>query len=245
MIFVTGDMHGELGIRKFATEFFPEGKDLTKSDYVIICGDFGLVWYPPEHPEFKSQQYWLNWLESKPWTTLFVDGNHENFDILKEMPEQEMFGAPVGVISDSIFHLKRGYIYTIQGKEFFTFGGGHSIDKAWRTPGKSWWAEELPTNDEYLRGSQSLKENDSLVDFVITHACPGKLVSLLYERRERFDPEDEEELRNYFDNISNTVNFSQWFFGHYHTDRQIDSKHYALYDSIVEIGRQDNGVERS
>ena len=40
-----------------------------------------------------------------------------------------MFGGQVGVLNESIFHLKRGYVYTIGEKKIFTFGGGYSIDK--------------------------------------------------------------------------------------------------------------------
>lgn len=43
-IFITGDTHGSYDIQKLARKNFPEGKTLTKDDYVIICGDFGCVW---------------------------------------------------------------------------------------------------------------------------------------------------------------------------------------------------------
>ena len=39
MIFVTGDCRGDY--RRFITEIFPEQKEMSKEDYVIICGDFG------------------------------------------------------------------------------------------------------------------------------------------------------------------------------------------------------------
>ncbi|MDL2220902.1 metallophosphoesterase, partial [Eubacteriales bacterium OttesenSCG-928-N14] len=65
MIYITGDMHGPRDVQKFAIEVFPEQKKLFKEDYVIICGDFGLVW--DGGPEEK---YWLNWLENKSFTTL-------------------------------------------------------------------------------------------------------------------------------------------------------------------------------
>ena len=41
-IYVTGDIHAEPD--RFNTENFPEQKELTRDDYMIICGDFGLVW---------------------------------------------------------------------------------------------------------------------------------------------------------------------------------------------------------
>ena len=56
---------------------------MTKNDYVIIAGDFG-IWN-----DTKQERYNLDWLEDKPFTTLFVDGNHSNFDRLYAMPVSE------------------------------------------------------------------------------------------------------------------------------------------------------------
>ncbi len=39
MIFITGDCHGKFD--KFDLNNFPEQAELTKEDYVLICGDFG------------------------------------------------------------------------------------------------------------------------------------------------------------------------------------------------------------
>lgn len=68
-IFITGDIHAYLDISKLDDDNFLEGKKLTKDDYVIICGDFGLVWN-----NSPLEYQWRDWLKNKPWTTLFVDG---------------------------------------------------------------------------------------------------------------------------------------------------------------------------
>ena len=39
MIYITGDCHADF--TRFNTENFPEQAEMTKDDYVIICGDFG------------------------------------------------------------------------------------------------------------------------------------------------------------------------------------------------------------
>lgn len=39
MIYITGDCHQNY--ERFNTRNFPEQKEMTKDDYVIICGDFG------------------------------------------------------------------------------------------------------------------------------------------------------------------------------------------------------------
>ena len=68
MIYATGDCHGDFS--RFTSNNFPEQKEMTKDDYVIICGDFG-YWDNSIHG-----RYWRAWLDDKPFTTLWVDGNH-------------------------------------------------------------------------------------------------------------------------------------------------------------------------
>lgn len=69
-LFVSGDLHGSHDIRKLNNKNFPQHNMLTKSDYVIVCGDFGLVW--DNSPEEKK---WQQWLDDRNFTTLFVVGN--------------------------------------------------------------------------------------------------------------------------------------------------------------------------
>lgn len=83
-IFVTGDIHASYDIAKLSESCF-DTAGLTKDDYVIICGDFGLVWN-----NSASEQYWLRWLDARPFTTLFVDGNHEGFSLLNSPSRNHM-----------------------------------------------------------------------------------------------------------------------------------------------------------
>ena len=62
------------------------------------------------------------------FTTLFVDGNHENFDRLYSYPIIEWHGGKVHKINSSIFHLMRGEIYEIDNKKIFAFGGASCHD---------------------------------------------------------------------------------------------------------------------
>ncbi len=127
MIFLTGDTHGMIDIQKLATKKFPIQKELNKCDYVIVLGDFGLVW-----DNSKADKYWLDWLNNKSFTTLFLDGNHENFDLLKLYPVEEWNGGKIQKVRESIIHLMRGQIYTIDWLSIFTMGGAASIDKKYR-----------------------------------------------------------------------------------------------------------------
>jgi hypothetical protein len=42
MIYITGDCHSDF--TRFNEDKFPIQEEMTKDDYVIICGDFGGVW---------------------------------------------------------------------------------------------------------------------------------------------------------------------------------------------------------
>ena len=124
-LFATGDTHGDFG--RFDANIFPEQADMTRDDYVLICGDFGGVWSdsPKEHEK-------LDWLEDRPFTTLFVDGNHENYDLLEAMPVEEWHGGKVHRVRPHILHLMRGQVFEIGGSKFFTMGGAssHGIQRA-------------------------------------------------------------------------------------------------------------------
>ena len=100
MIYITGDCHGEFN--KFSTAAFPEQKQMTKKDIVIVCGDFGGIWDTDKNSQHES--YWLKWLDEKSYTTVFVDGNHENFSRLNnDFETVEVFGGKAHKIRNSIF----------------------------------------------------------------------------------------------------------------------------------------------
>ena len=82
MIYLTGDTHGKIDIKKIFD--WQEGQNLTKEDYLIILGDFGLIFYGKDHELYEREQKLIKKLNDCPWTTLFVDGNHENFRMLNE-----------------------------------------------------------------------------------------------------------------------------------------------------------------
>ena len=224
MIYITGDTHIPSDINKLSSKRFPEQKEMTPKDYLIICGDFGGIWRGD-----NEEKYWLKWLGEKNFTTLFIDGNHENFDMLKEYPETDFFGGKAHKISDKIYHLMRGQIFEIDGKKIFTLGGASSHDKEYRTEGKSWWKEELPFEKELETATENLALHGNKVDFVITHSAPSSIQRTIKPNYE------ENILTDYLDALKEKLTYKKWFFGHYHIDSQIDEKHFAIFDFIVSI----------
>lgn len=225
MIYVTGDTHGRIDISKLNTKRFPEGKNLTKKDYVIICGDFGLIWNND-----NEDKYWQKWLEEKPWTTIFCDGNHENHHLLAEYPVENWNGGKIHRISNSIIHLMRGQVYTIEDKKFFVMGGAMSIDKHYRVPNISWWEEEVPSYKECEEGFNNLEAQNWEVDYIITHTGPQDVLQAVMGHVEP-DP-----TSRYLNNIMHNTKFKHWYFGHMHIDKTILGKYSFLYYEIIPIG---------
>jgi predicted phosphodiesterase len=226
MIFVTGDTHIPIDINKLSTSKFSQQKNLTAEDYVIICGDFGGVW-----DRGHEEQYWLKWFNNKKFTTLFIDGNHENHQMLnEEFPIVQFCEGKAHKISEKIFHLMRGQVFALNDKKVFAMGGASSHDKEYRKEGENWWAQELPSQQEYQDATDTLELHGWKVNYIITHCAPDSI-----QRQIKSDYEVNE-LTHFLENIKNKLSFDRWYFGHYHVDKQINDKYTCLFERIVAIG---------
>ncbi len=225
MIYITGDTHKSIDIHKLSMKEFPEQKNLTKQDYVIICGDFGMCWNNDD-----EEMFWRNWLNQKKFTTLFVDGNHENFSMLNAYHMEEWQGGDVHMIGESIIHLMRGQVYVIDGLKFFTMGGACSVDKSHRTLNVSWWKEEEPSTKEFATAIHNLDKHNWSVDYVITHTCSGELRNMMGYTGIN------DNNNSFFSNIIEPdLKYKHWYFGHFHRDKQLDDKHTVVYDKIIKL----------
>ena len=222
MIYFTGDTHGDTDIHKLNAKNFPIQAELTKDDFMVICGDFGLVWNND-----SSDRFWRKWLEDKPFTTLFIDGNHENFDLLQKYPIEEWRGGKVQRIMPSVLHLMRGQVFEIDGKRIFTMGGATSHDQQFRREGFSWWPQELPSEDECNEAIKNLLAVDFKVDIAVTHCAPTSLQTIISPS---YTPDS---LTAFLDMINNRLEFKRWYIGHYHEDRSL-GKYRLIYNDILE-----------
>ncbi len=227
MIYITGDTHGSQDYFKLHI-FAGEHGNLTKDDYVIIAGDFGGVW------NTRTLAADLKPYTELPFTVLFVDGNHENFDLLNEFPVEEWHGGKVHRIKENIIHLMRGQIFEIEGKTFFTFGGATSIDRFMRREGISWWRGELPTKEELEEGVKNLEKHGNKVDFIVTHSCGERALSYPEIRRYAALKLDCPECKM-LTRFEDTVDFKRWYFGHFHADAEFGGRYVALMDEVREV----------
>lgn len=233
MIHITGDTHGDY-VRFIENNL--GDYNWSEDDYLIICGDFGFVFL-----DSYVERSYLDYMEQKPYTILFCDGNHESFPLLDSYPEEEWHGGRIHRIRDNVFHLMRGQVYEIDGKKIFTMGGAYSIDKEYRKLGYSYWEEELPSKEEYEEATSNLTKHNNKVDIIITHTAPNTAIDLLKDSLSKEDleksnsDEGDSELRAFLERIYNEVEFEKWFFGHFHCDRQLNEKLRAVYFDVIDI----------
>lgn len=264
MIYLTGDTHADFTrLSERYTE--RKGVHLTADDYVIVCGDLGLCWTPGSTFERKC-----DFLEERPCTVLWVQGNHENYDMIREFAIEEWHGGKVRhIVRDKVILLERGQVFHIEGKTFFTFGGATSHDVQggildrnaedfrdklelaresglpYRILGESWWPEELPSKEEMAEGLENLGRANYEVDYVITHCCSTGMLRVLEPGPGHLYESDI--LTDYFEQIEEKLRYKHWYFGHYHEDMKIDSQHTVLYRAMIPLGDKEadlSGIPR-
>ncbi len=225
-IFITGDKHGT-----FSHLFhFVETMAVAEDDVLLIAGDAGYVWD-------GDYAYGIATLEQTfAGIIAFVDGNHENHDLLNAMEVSIWNGGKVHKVGERTYHLMRGEAYSIYGKKFFVFGGARSVDKDRREEGISWWASEEPTSAELAYGKENLLAHRDEIDYIITHETP------LFARGQiaRNKPMDADYLlpthfEEWYHFITESPRMKMWYFGHMHVDLQITSRLTGVYAGFLEI----------
>ncbi len=223
MIYIVSDIHGHIRLEWLKAQL--NTLSLAESDYLIILGDAGMIWSETEHLEV------CEYYENLPCKTLFLDGNHENFDLIYEYPIKEFCGGLTHQISGKLFHLMRGEIYSIDGKTFFVFGGGFSVKKLTGSSPIYVWKQEMPNKEEYENGIQHLKNTGFSVDYVLTHVAPTQVAEAIGVK---LVPE-EIILNDYLQNISEKLNYKKWYFGHHHKDAHSGS-FVGVFESVLRLG---------
>ncbi len=220
MIYLTGDIHGDI-------TRFRKGKLrwLGQKDTLFILGDFGFIW-----DGSKQEREALVWLAKRKYNIIFLDGTHENFDLLAQFPTEEVFGGKAQRIAGNLYHACRGSIFTIEGKRLLCFGGGESLDQEEREAGINWWKEEMPSKEEMIDCVQNLEAIDYAVDYVLTHEAPSKLLDFSIVKQS-----EENELHRFLDKVLLKTTYRKWFFGRYHKDTAFTPKAECVFLRVIPL----------
>lgn len=224
MIYVTGDTHGELA--RFQQKSF---RRLKKRDTLIVLGDFGFVW-----DGSKAEKKALKWLSKRRYHILFLDGSHENYDLLETYAETEFAGGKARKIANKIFWLQRGEIYNIEEKSLFVFGGAESLDKETRAEGRTWFRQEIPTPRQFAQARQNLSANQNRVNYILTHDAPARLADFLHLSKDSVLYETNP-LELFLNEVYAGVQYEKWLFGRYHKDQKLGSRAAAVFKALIPL----------
>ncbi len=223
MVYITGDTHGDMN--RFSGSV---AKKLGRGDTLIICGDFGFIWSGG-----KDEATNLKKLSEKKYNICFVDGTHENFKLLNSAEVSEWNGGKVHHLGGNLYHLMRGQVYTIEGKKYFTMGGGESPDIDIRIDNNTWFKEESPTQQELIEGAQNIDKNGGRVDFIITHEPSARIKDFL--QLNTLNKNKLSLLNAYLEELGNSCEYDKWYFGSMHLDKHISSSQIAVFNSVLEV----------
>lgn len=247
-MYIFGDTHGSVDMYKIMPENFVDGRNLTRNDYVVITGDFGVpfVTHGPNWYFKQSDKTMVKKLANLPFTILFVDGNHDNHNFWRVQARQEMFGGRVQKLrgTDNVYHLMRGEYYIIDGISFWTMGGAMSIDRHLRTEGKDWWPGEMLNTTEENHGVETLEKHGGHADVIITHTPPSIALNYIDAYNKGKRPSEQFHVYNglqdnvarYLDFIGQNFSYNRWFCGHMHIDFEIPQlKMNLLYENPIRL----------
>lgn len=217
MIYVTGDTHGDLS--RFKEK--PISR-LKRKDTLIVLGDFGFLW-----DGSKEERKALAWLCKRRYQLLFLEGCHENFDLLAQYPQQDYCGGKARHIGGNVYQLIRGGIFEIEGKKLLCFGGAESHDKEDREEGVNWWRAELPGPEELSACARRLAEAENKVDYILTHDAPAGLLEFTSWKLQEADA-----FQLWLDQQTTALAYRKWLFGRYHKDQAIGTKACAVFRQV-------------
>ena len=218
MIYVTGDLHGDL--KRFKQRKI---KRLKKDDTLIVCGDCGFV-----YAEDKQEEKALKWLSKRKYNVLFVDGAHDKTELLEKYEFCDFAGSKARRINERVYMLLRGTVYTIEDKRIFAFGSGLSESYNIISDIISSDAGSLPTTEETQNGIENLASVDNQIDYIVTYDAPVSAKTYIGEANHNG-------LNTYFEEIYKLANFKCWYFGRYHKDKAVTRLFKAVYEDVLPV----------
>ena len=229
--FITGDTHGNLTrVINFIKRF-----KLDANDNILILGDAGLFWRKDQ----EDAKYWIELYEKEcnGVHLYWIDGNHENFDIIKSW---NCDNKSVYNNSEHIHYCPRGFETFIdidcgdhiKARKALFLGGADSIDKFRRTKHLTWWEDETISEED-------IKNITGSYYYIFTHTCDMTtfndyildLCTISGLDQSKIDHSSEEKLDKLFKNIL----FEEHYFGHFHTNKKLNNKHTCLFEDFIEL----------
>lgn len=157
MIYLTGDIHGEVyRIADAANQY-----GITPRDTVVLLGDVGMNYFGNNHGDRHRKKR-----RNKIGTTMFCIGNHEiRPETILTYHEVQWHGGLV-YVEDAFPNL----LFAKDRAVYDLVGGAYSVDKWYRLQCDwNWFPDEQPSDEIKARVKRKLEKLGWQVDIALTH----------------------------------------------------------------------------
>lgn len=228
-LYAIGDVHGSVDNARRAIS--PLAPSLTSSDTVVCLGDVGIAYGDHVNEDL------LLYLARLSCTVLVMRGNHD-IRYWRDMLRGDFATGHTETVDwcDSVVMRDRRYpdvlyvkddgdIITIEGHSCLFIPGAWSIDGKYRREMYLPWEPEEQLTESERDNLLRLAETHP-VEHVFSHTCPMEWMSTYLDDRlipAEIMPVTDCTMERWMDDVLEAVDstVSDWWFGHFHDDRDI------------------------
>ena len=222
MIAVTGDTRGIEALYQLSHD--PTVCSMGKNDFLIVLGNCGIT---EARTDFHENVLLYRDL---PCSVLYLDGAHDDYDLLADHPLFPWNGGMTQNISRYLTHLVRGQVFTLGGKRFFVMGGSTTPGRDDRGKYYEWWPEQDIFPAEMDEAYANLKANGNRADYVLTCECPTSWKTYVRGVKTPCSESLEELLAH--------VDYGHWFFSSDRLTEIPEHRATAVGHEVVVLGKE-------
>lgn len=260
MIVCTGDVHGKV-IERFSFKRNPGLRQLQSGDIVFQLGDFGQPFGPTT---YKEAEYVFKFLDEKPWITIIIGGNHDDYDYWQSCPQVELFG---GKARQATFHGKNFSVFFVDEITILNINNynilcipcaeSHDVNillnpneigfkrkqailrkqhQWFRVVGRSWWPQEKM---DVQKNAEFMEHHmNGHFDFILTHDAPA-LINSWFKRPENPARIVSTAGQLFLEELRKNLDFDAWIHSHFHFDHtwpdRYDNRLHCVYYDILKL----------
>jgi predicted phosphodiesterase len=204
---VIGDTHGSVELINAAVS---KAED-DSVDLIVQVGDFCF-------DQWLHQDFWAG-IETPSVPMLVIDGNHDS--IVHHINNKECASPnPLLGMAENIFYVQRGTELLFDNIRCVFFGGAVSIDRSIRIVNESWWAEEVPDEDDWrMLGLVQPTMSADRRTVMFTHDAPwGLTLTNAFSSHSKGNSIDADTMRRELRTHINRIRPNVLCHGHYHVN---------------------------
>lgn len=217
MIYLIGGFNTQ---RAYDQLLFLNDFNLTKDDFVIVLGNLGYQYTDIQDACAKA-----------PYTILSLEGLFDNTNELYSMNMIDFYGGKAHKLSDNVYHLVRGSVFSFDDKKIFVMGGDQTYNNERLYKDVDYYGKEAPDDNELSYALECLENNSWKVNYVLT-TIPDSKTLLCYDND--CYPTD---LSNWLFETGNNLNYERWYFGKYADSLDKDyNRVTAIGEGVIPLG---------